>query len=182
MIGAAMAEAGVVGLGRLTVSRRERMVMVEPRETGMALFTLRAANEVRASQFSSAESDLDAEMVAIAGAIIKQRTGTFDPSTYQDRYQEALRKLIEAKVKGVAIKPRAVNTPPPVIDLMAALKRSLAREAPASGGRAAKEKRTRTKPDRRQPSLLLPVSGGRRRKEQPASEQTAIAMRRRKKA
>src|SRR6201993_5029614 len=61
------AETGVVGLGRLTLSRRERMVMVEPRGTGMALFTLHAANEVRASQFGSAESDLDAEMVAIAG-------------------------------------------------------------------------------------------------------------------
>jgi DNA end-binding protein Ku len=182
VIGAAMAEAGVVGLGRLALSRRERMVMIEPRGTGMALFTLRAANEVRTSQFGSAESDLDAEMVAIAGAIIRHRTGTFDPSTYQDRYQEALRKLIEAKVKGVAIKPRAVSVPPPLIDLMAALKRSLAREAPSSGGRATKEKRTRTKPDRRQPSLLLPVSGGRRRKQQPAAEQTTIATRRRKKA
>jgi DNA end-binding protein Ku len=45
VIGAAMAEAGVVGLGRLTLSRRERMVMVEPRGTGMALFTLRANAE-----------------------------------------------------------------------------------------------------------------------------------------
>src|SRR5271155_4806982 len=62
VIGAAMAEAGVVGLGHLTLSRRERMVMVEPRGTGMALFTLRAADEVRASQFGSAEGDLDAEM------------------------------------------------------------------------------------------------------------------------
>jgi DNA end-binding protein Ku len=46
VIGAAMAEAGVVGIGRLTLSRRERMVMVEPRGTGIALFTLRAAGEV----------------------------------------------------------------------------------------------------------------------------------------
>ena len=82
--------------------------MVEPRGTGMALFTLRAADEVRAAQFGSAEGDLDAEMVAIAGAIIKQRTGKFDPSTYRDRYQEALRELIEAKMKGLPIKPRAV--------------------------------------------------------------------------
>ena len=51
VIGAAMAEAGVVGLGRLTLSRRERMVVVEPRGTGMALFTLRAAEEVRAAQW-----------------------------------------------------------------------------------------------------------------------------------
>jgi DNA end-binding protein Ku len=183
VIGAAMAEAGVAGLGRLTLSRRERMVMVEPRGTGMALFTLRAANEVRASQFGSAESDLDAEMVAIAGAIIKQRTGTFDPSTYQDRYQEALRELIEAKMKGLPVKPRAVTEPPPVIDLMSALKRSLAQETPAKGGRAeTKEKRTKARPDRRQPSLLLPVAGGGKRKEEPAVGRTAIASGRRKKA
>jgi DNA end-binding protein Ku len=133
VIGAAMAEAGVVGLGRLTLSRRERMVMVEPRGTGMALFTLRAADEVRVSRFGSAEGELDAEMVTIAGAIIAQRTGIFNASTYRDRYQEALRELIEAKMKGLPIKLRAVSAPPPVIDLMAALKRSLAREAPAKG-------------------------------------------------
>ena len=74
VISMAMAEAGVAGIGRLTLSRRERMVMVEPRGTGMALFTLRAADEVRRAQFDSAESDLDAEMVAIARAIIRQRT------------------------------------------------------------------------------------------------------------
>src|SRR5271169_3518511 len=151
VIGAAMAEAGVVGLGRLTLSRRERMVMVEPRGTGMALFTLRAAGEVRASQFGSAEGDLDAEMVAIAGAIIRQRTGNFDPSTYHDRYQEALQRLIEAKMKGVAIEPRVVSTPSPVIDLMAALKRSLAQEPSAPEQRTAKRKQTRMAPDRRQP-------------------------------
>src|SRR3954447_14840642 len=90
-IGAAMAETGVVGLRRLTLSRRERMVMVEPRGTGVSLFPLRAAGEVRAPQFGSAEGELDAEMAAIAGAIIRQRTGHFDPSIYHDRYQEALR-------------------------------------------------------------------------------------------
>src|ERR1700730_4366673 len=93
VIGAAMAEAGLVGLGRLTLSRRERMVIVKPRGTGMALFTLRAAGEVRSPQFGSAEGDLDAEMVAIAGAIIRQRTGNFDPSTHRDRYQEALQQV-----------------------------------------------------------------------------------------
>ena len=47
VISAAMAEAGMAGLGRLTLSRRERMVMIEPRGAGMALITLRAADEVR---------------------------------------------------------------------------------------------------------------------------------------
>jgi DNA end-binding protein Ku len=180
VIGAAMAEAGVAGLGRLTLSRRERMV--EPRGTGMALFTLRAADEVRAAQFPSAEGELDPEMVAIARAIIAQRTDKFDPSTYRDRYQEALRELIEAKVKGLPIKPRAVPEPSPVIDLMAALKRSLEREAPAKSARAKTEKRAKAVADRRQPSLLLPVSRGREGKESPANQQITATTRRRKKA
>jgi DNA end-binding protein Ku len=183
VIGAAMAEAGVVGLGRLTLSRRERMVMVEPRGAGMALFTLRAADEVRVSRSGSAEGELDAEMVAIARAVIAQRTGIFDASTYRDRYQEALRELIEAKVKGLPVKPRAVTARPPVINLMTALKRSLAQEAPAKGTSVGKKKRAKALPDRRQHSLLLPVSGGRKRKgEEPAAKQITLATRRRKKA
>jgi DNA end-binding protein Ku len=182
VIGVAMAEAGAAGIGRLTLSRRERMVMVEPRGTGMALFTLRAADEVRPAQFASAEGDLDAEMVAIARAIIRQRTGKFDPSTYRDRYQEALRGLIEAKLRGLPIKPREGIAPPPVIDLMAALKRSLAQETPVTGGATAKERRAKPAADRRQRSLLLPVAGGRKRKDETATEPAAVAVRSRKKA
>ena len=79
-----MAEAGIAGEGRLTLSRHERMVMVEPRGSRMALFTLRAAEEVQPAQFGSAEGDLDVEMVAIARSIVRQRMGTFDPSTYRE--------------------------------------------------------------------------------------------------
>jgi DNA end-binding protein Ku len=112
VIDAAMTEAGVAGIGRLTLSRRERMVMVEPRGPGMALFTLRAADEVRTVPFGDDKGDLDAEMVAIARAIIRQRTGTFDPSIHRDRYQYALRALIEAKLRGLPIRPREVIAPP----------------------------------------------------------------------
>jgi DNA end-binding protein Ku len=118
VIDAAMAEAGIVGIGRLTLTRRERAVMVEPRGTGMTLFTLRAAEEVRTAQFEKPEGDLDAEMVAIAAAIMKQRTGAFDPGAFRDRYQEALRELIEAKMKGLTVKAREIAAPPPVVDLM----------------------------------------------------------------
>jgi DNA end-binding protein Ku len=170
VIGAAMAKVGVVGLGRLTLSRRERMVVVEPRATGMALFTLRAANEVRAPQFGSAEGDLDAEMVAIAGAIIRQRTGNFDPSTYHD---------IEAKMKGVTIQPRALSTPSPVIDLMAALKRSLAQEPSGPEQRTAKRKRTSQAPDRRQRALLLPLTGARKRNQQSSPDPAVTSIKKR---
>ena len=145
VIGAAMADAGVVGIGRLTMSRRERMVMVEPRGTGMVLVTLRAADEVRSPQFATAGGTIDAEMLAIARTIITQRIGKFDPSSFGDRYQEALRELIEAKMKGLPIKPREVPAPAPVIDLMAALKRSLVQEPPSA--KVTKAKRAKAAPD-----------------------------------
>jgi DNA end-binding protein Ku len=155
------------------------MVMVEPRGTGMALFTLRAAGEVRAPQFGSVEGDLDAEMVAIAGTIIRQRTGNFDPSAYRDRYQEALQQLIEAKMKGVTIEPRAVSTPSPVIDLMAALKRSLAQERSAPELITAKRKQTKKALDRRQPALLLPLTGPRKGKQPPSANRALASMKKR---
>ena len=105
--------------------------MVEPRDAGMVLITLRASKEVRAAAFGKIDGKIDGDMVAIAGTIIKRRSGHFDPATFRDRYQEALRELIEAKMKGLPVKPKQIATPAPVLDLMSALKRSLAQETGA---------------------------------------------------
>ena len=120
-------------------------------------------------------------MLAIARAIIEQRTRKFDSSRFRDRYQEALRELIEAKMKGLPIKPREVSAPAPVIDLMAAVKRSLVQESPAAKAAKAK-KHAKAPPDRRQRALLLPVSGGRKKKEERAAEPATVATRGRTKA
>jgi DNA end-binding protein Ku len=97
VIGAAMTEAGEVGIGRVTLSRRERPVMVEPRGAGMVLITLRASEEVRAAAFEKSDAQIDPDMVAIAGTIIKRRSGHFDPTLFRDRYQEALRESVSAR-------------------------------------------------------------------------------------
>ena len=125
--------------------------------------------------FARAHGEADADMIAVAAMIMKRRSGHFDPATFRDRYQEALRELIEAKMKGLPVRPKEISKPPPVVDLMAALKRSLAQET----GAAAKPKR-RAAVDRRQTSPLLPVSGKKRtEKSRPAADPAA---QRRKKA
>ena len=81
-------------------------------------------------------------------------------------------------MKGLPIKPQVVAEPAPVIDLMAALKRSVAQQMPTARG-ATPRKRAKVAPDRRQTALLLPVAGGREKKKE---ELAAAATRRRRKA
>src|SRR5215471_9312740 len=111
VIGAAMREADKVGVGRVTLSRRERLVMIEPRDSGLVLITLRASEEVRAPSFATADAAIDPDMAAVASMIIKRRSGHFDPTTFRDRYQEALRELIEAKMQGLPVRPRQIAPP-----------------------------------------------------------------------
>jgi DNA end-binding protein Ku len=140
----------------------------------MALITLRAAEEVRVADFTDYEGELDAEAVAIAAMIINRKIGAFDPATFRDRYQDALRALIEAKIQGLPIKAQAAAAPAPVFDLMAALKRGLAQE---NGASASKPGRKRAG-DRRQPNLLLPLSGKSRRTAEPATAAAGTKRRR----
>src|SRR5262245_54232130 len=179
VIGEAMAHKNKVGLGRVTMSGRERLVMVEPRDAGLVMSTVRSADEVRPAEFGPPpKGEIDADMVAIAESIIDRRSGQFDPSTFRDRYQDALHELVAEKTKGQVVERREVAEPPKVINLMDALKRSLAQEEEEPAAKTAsgpKSARSSSAADRRQKALLLPVSGGRKKKEEPVVEQAPAA-------
>ncbi len=175
VIARAMADKGKVGLGRVVISTREHPVAVEPHDGRLLLTTLRAANEVRPAETVEEGDDVNDEAVSLASMIIDKRYGSFTPKSFHDRYQDALRGLIEAKAKGRKLPLPQVRTPAKVVDLMDALKRSLS-ETPEA---AAPKKPTRKKAvDPRQQHLLLPVKGG-KEPAQPARRKTAAKTRKR---
>jgi DNA end-binding protein Ku len=129
VIRAAMAKQNKVAIGRLVLGSRERICAIEIEEGGLVLNTLRTASEVRAID-EIGSPDLpkpDPQMLQIAEKIVEQQSGEFDPSEFQDRYEDALRALVEQKRKGKSVKPatKPANDDTKVIDLMAALKKSL---------------------------------------------------------
>jgi DNA end-binding protein Ku len=179
VIQAAMRQKGKVGLGRVVISSREHLVAVEPQGGALLMTTLRAANEVkRPEQIPGEEPAANDEAVSLAAMIIDKRAGTFDPASFRDGYQEALRELVERKAQGMRAMPAQVAAVAPVIDLMEALKRSLANQ----GDHAVRAERAppkRKRPDARQPSLLLPVKGGKPAADEPAAKKPVAKVRKR---
>jgi DNA end-binding protein Ku len=151
----AMSQSGKLALGRLVLHQRERLMALEPREEGIVAYSLRPFDEVRPPKdyfdpIPAAKPD--AKMIDIARKIIEQLEGPFDPTQFDDRYEEALKALIAEKQKGHKIEtveePKDVDTG----DLMEALRRSLG-QAPASRRPAAAEgRKVAIKPAGRRPA------------------------------
>jgi DNA end-binding protein Ku len=136
----AMRQKNMVAIGRLVMSTRERVCAIEIEDDGLTLTTLRTAEEVRDLD-ELPRPDLpkaDPRMLDIAEKIIDQQSGDFDPAEFTDRYEDALRALIEEKKKGKPVRPTkpAEEDEGKVVDLMEALKKSL-------GGGAARERAQR---------------------------------------
>lgn len=140
----AMKSAGKIAIGTLVLRGRERQLALEVRGKGLVAYSLRAHDEVREAEdyFDDIPSvKADKDMVDIAARIIAQKETDFDPTTFKDRYDDALREMIKAKQKGGK---GVVEAPEPddtnVIDLMEALRNSL--KGAASGAKPAAKKKT----------------------------------------
>jgi len=154
VIRTAMEKSGQIALGRVVIGTRERILALEPRDKGILAYTIRTDAEVRKpDEIFGGISDkaADPAMIAIAEKIIEQQEGPFDPSQFVDRYEEALKALIEDKKKGH--KPAKVAEPDDtnVVDLMSALRASLSAKgkAPAAEPKAKAKKSAPAKPKAR---------------------------------
>lgn len=133
----AMADKKMAGLARVVLYSRERPVVIEPRGKGMVLTTLRYGNTVREPEsiFGDIKAvKTDQEMTDMAERIIDKKKGKFDPSTFEDKYEDALLELIRAKKAGKkAPKAQAAPKPSNVVNLFDALKKSLSDGGQAEG-------------------------------------------------
>ena len=154
----------MVAIGRVVLTNREHIIALEPLDHGLMGTLLRYPYEVRDEKeyFDDIQDvKVTKDMLDLAKHIVNQKAATFEPEKFEDHYESALTELINAKRNGKTIgakpRPRGEN----VVDLMDALKKSLASEAPAKGKKARKASAN-------QKEMLLPIEG-----EKPAARKAA---------
>ncbi|MDB5659943.1 MAG: Ku protein [Cypionkella sp.] len=135
----AMAATGTVGISRVVLYRRERAVMLEPRDRGIVLWTLRYGDEVRneVDYFGQiGKETVDAGLMNLVTKLIEDRTQSWSPEMAHDPVQDKLLDIIAAKKKGrkkpAKAKVAAAEKPSNVVNIMDALKRSIEAEAKGS--------------------------------------------------
>jgi DNA end-binding protein Ku len=149
----ALKKTGKIGLAQLTIAGREWLVAIAPFEDGLLMEMLRYAEELKEPDAFFDEVPTgkpEKEMVDLAVELIERKSGKFQPDEFKNHYAAALRDLVNKKMKGQKIVAPHEETAPgaKVIDLMAALRRSIGEggkaKPKAKGG--ANAKRTKAKP------------------------------------
>ncbi len=167
----ALRKSRKVGLGQLSMRGREQLVAIKPCGKGLLMETLRYADEVRKGQSFFAEvndAEPDEELLDLATTLIDKRTSPFNAANFQDHYADALMRLIEQKAKAKDGRKILEDVEEPdsgrrgsnVVDLMAALKKSIGEDRPAAAKRSGGAKAGTTKAAS-SPRAKTPASGSR---------------------
>jgi DNA end-binding protein Ku len=162
----AMRGKDMVALGRIVLAKRERVIALQPWDNGLLGTTLRYAYEVRnAGEYFDEipNTKVPKDMLQLAEHILESKTGDFDPNTFVDHYEEAVVEMLKHKQAGAPVsKQKAAAPASNVVNLMDALRRSVAQEKGASKAAPAKKGKSKTKPEdlRRQPQFKFPIEGG----------------------
>jgi DNA end-binding protein Ku len=130
----AMEKSGYAGIAKIAMHNREYIVIIRPREHGLTLHTMFYSNEIRAeAEYGQADKgQIKDQERTLAQQLIESLAAPFEPDKYHDTYQAGLQNLIEAKSSGRKITAMPhTQAKAPVIDLMEALKKSLAKKPAA---------------------------------------------------
>lgn len=151
-----MQKTGYAAMAKLAMHQREYTVVIRPREQGLTLHSIFYENEVRAipEYGQPTNAEIRPQEIQLAEQLVKSLAAPFNVEKYQDSYQQRLSELIEAKREGKAVRETKTKKVAPVIDLMAALQRSLNQR----GGDGADKK-----PAHRATASATPKTGRKRR-------------------
>ena len=137
-----IAKMGMVAVGRVVLTRREHIIALEARGRGLVGLTLRYPYEIRDEQpYFEDIPDMKTpkEMLDLATHIVQTKSGHFDPTQFDDRYENALIDLLKKKEAGEKIEPAKEGPAPQVVNLMDALRASIdagKKKAPAPSTQA----------------------------------------------
>jgi DNA end-binding protein Ku len=122
---------GKAGIGKLALYGREYLVAVQPKDSGLVMYTMRHAKEVRSmadiEELGSVPDKVKPDEIKLAKQVIENFEGELDLREYRDEYQEELQRIIDAKIAGEEVVAPAEEAPPKVVNLMDALRQSLDR-------------------------------------------------------
>jgi DNA end-binding protein Ku len=157
---------GMVALGRVVLSKRERVIMLQPWDKGIMGTTVRYPYEVRDSKdyfYDIADVKVQPDLLQLAEHILKNQEASFDPTQFVDRYEQAVLEVLKTKQEGTpAAKPQSEAQPRNVINLFDALRASLGVEKKeakqAKPTAAAKPGKKAAKGNPNQREMLLPIS------------------------
>jgi DNA end-binding protein Ku len=131
----AMKDSGYGAIAKLTMHQREHIVIIRPSDKGLTLHTMYYSNEIRpAESMPTGSVQVKEQEKKLAQQLIQSLAAPFEPQKYRDEFQDNVRAMIDAKLAGKQVTEVAQPHMAPVIDLMEALKKSLAadKHAPAS--------------------------------------------------
>ena len=147
----AMRGKGMVALGRVVLAKRERVIMLEPRDKGLTATTLRYPYEIRdAKEYFDDIPDVrvETDMLKLAEHILQSKATDFDPLQFVDSYEEAVIAMLKKKQAGLPVsRERATPRPQSAVNLMEALRLSIAQERKATAD-PSKKARKRIDADR----------------------------------
>jgi len=125
----ALRETKYYGIAKVAMHNREHIVILRPNGKGVVLHTMFYADEIRqVDEFSTDTSQVKEKELALAKMLIDSLTAEFEPEKYQDTYRTNLQTMIQAKLEGQQVVATPTPHIAPVIDIMEALKRSLAEQ------------------------------------------------------
>jgi DNA end-binding protein Ku len=164
----------MIAIGRVVLTSREHIIGLEPLDKGLMGTLIRYPYEVRdEKEYFDEIQDVKVtkDMLDLAKHIVNQKSSTFEPEKFEDHYEEALTELINAKRNGKTIGPKPRPRGENVVDLMDALKKSIASEsAPAKGKKPHKAAAG-------QKEMLLPIEGKRGTEKKAGKSERSIGRR-----